>query len=145
MPDWSGRAFKPADQFASPKRLVDTQRVQETGLRWPFVRVLNALQKPTSWLLINGPIVTREQQNCFARLRRSGCRFAGMSSYINFPESEPDAISGGAKLDALDYEAVCEVWRHCFRDPTRSPWMRFQYATFRESAPPSAIGTANRA
>jgi hypothetical protein len=86
------------------------------ALRWPFLRVLTAGCQPTSWVLVNGPIVTQEQQEEFAQLRRSGCRFAGMSSYMNFPQSEADAILGGLNLDALDYEAICEVWCHCFRD-----------------------------
>jgi hypothetical protein len=117
MADRGSTMLNSIDHSAPATCPAYTQRVLETRLRWPFVRVLNALQQPTVWVLVNGPIVTDKQQECFAQLRRSGCRFAGMSSYMNFPESEPDAMPGASKLDALDYEAVCEVWCHCFRDP----------------------------
>jgi glycosyltransferase involved in cell wall biosynthesis len=86
-------------------------------LQWPFQHVLNAHGRPTAWVLVHGPIVTQQQQEQFAQLRRSGCRFAGMSSYINFPQPEPDVICGRSNTDPLDYEAICEVWCHCFRDP----------------------------
>ncbi len=98
---------------------VDPAAEVMSPLRWPFQRVLNAHYQPTAWVLVNGPIVTEEQHEQFAHLRRSGCRFAGMSSYMNFPMSEPEIISGLGQTDLLDYEAVCEVWCHCFRDPDK--------------------------
>jgi hypothetical protein len=80
-------------------------------VQWPFLLVLDSRQQQTGWALVNGPIVTHAQQEQFAELRRRNYRFAGMSSYMTFPLTE-DA-------DALDYEAVCEAWCHCFREPDR--------------------------
>lgn len=51
------------------------------------------------------------QQQQFVELRRVGYRFCGMSSYITFPRLR--------FRDRLDYEMVCEVWCHCFREPER--------------------------
>ncbi len=82
-----------------------------TVLRWPFLFVLNARSQRTGWALVNGPIVTPEQRDQFAELRRAGYRFAGMSSYMTFPVMDT--------ADTLDYEALCEVWCHCFREPDR--------------------------
>jgi hypothetical protein len=76
---------------------------------WPFLQVLDARRRSTGWTLLNGPIITQEQQEQFAELRRDNYRFAGMSSYMTFPLTE--------ECDALQYEALCEVWCHCFRDP----------------------------
>lgn len=118
--------FLNGDEFSStaPEDRVscsmpDTPRLpgKGTGPGWPFQRVLDTRSQPTRWVLVHGPIVTREQQQQFADLRRSDHRFAGMSSYITFPQPEPEAISRGPKRDGLDYEAICEVWCHCFREP----------------------------
>jgi hypothetical protein len=59
--------------------------------------------------VLNGPIITYPQQEAFAKLRRAGVRLVGMSSYLRFPVSEEG--------DPFDYEAACEAWCHCFRDP----------------------------
>jgi glycosyltransferase involved in cell wall biosynthesis len=79
--------------------------------RWPFVQVLDGCHGPIDWAIVNGPIVTHTQQQQFAELRRAGYRFGGMSSYMTFPRSR--------FRDPLDYEMVCEVWCHCFREPDR--------------------------
>ncbi|HKQ79956.1 MAG TPA: hypothetical protein VJ810_40055 [Blastocatellia bacterium] len=84
-------------------------------VEWPFQLVLDAGGRPIDWSLINGPIVTEAQQARFAELRRAGYRFAGMSSYMTFPRLDP----AESHADHLDFEAVCEVWCHCFRDPDR--------------------------
>src|SRR5262245_59400946 len=76
---------------------------------WPFQHVLNSRRQDTGWVLLNGPIVLPRQQSQFAELRRGHYRFAGMSSYMSFPRSEPG--------DWLDYQTICEVWCHCFRNP----------------------------
>jgi hypothetical protein len=78
---------------------------------WPFAFVVNSDYTETGWAIVNGPIVTCAQQDEFARLRYSGYRFAGMSSYQTFPLAENG--------DPLDYESVCEAWCHCFREPSR--------------------------
>jgi len=78
---------------------------------WPFLFVLNSDYTETGWALINGPIISAAQQDEFVHLRYLGYRFAGMSSYQTFPLFEPD--------DLLDYEAICEVWCHCFREPEK--------------------------
>ena len=78
-------------------------------LNWPFVLVVDSHQRAINWVLLNGPIVTSAQQAQFAELRCARFHLAGMSSYINFPLTEP--------ADALDYETVCEAWCHCFREP----------------------------
>jgi hypothetical protein len=61
--------------------------------------------------LINGPVGSFAHQEEFARLRRAGYRFAGMSSYLTFPQL--------SERDPLDYQVVCEAWCHCFREPQR--------------------------
>src|SRR5215472_15935131 len=76
---------------------------------WPFQFVLDAGYRQTGWALLNGPIVTRAQQEHFASLRREGYRFVGASSYLTFPLGY-----GG---DSLDYAMVCDAWCHCFREP----------------------------
>lgn len=81
------------------------------ALSWPFLFVLDARGRQTGWALVNGPIVTHEQQEQFAELRRRNYRFAGMSSYMTFPLTDEE--------DALEYESLCEVWCHCFREPHR--------------------------
>jgi hypothetical protein len=79
--------------------------------KWPFLLVLNTRYQNIGWALLNGPIITHSQHEQFAQLRRSGVRLAGMSSYRTFPLLEDG--------DPLDYESLCEVWCHCFRDPNR--------------------------
>jgi hypothetical protein len=86
-------------------------------MAWPFLFVLNADSSEMGWALVNGPIITAAQQDELAQLRRSGYRFAGMSSYQTFPWRQDD--------DPLDYEVMCEAWCHCFREPDR-----FLRATF---------------
>jgi hypothetical protein len=115
VPDPSGT--KSEDR--NSRSVVDNPQVpgHAAGQRWPFQRVLDARAQPTRWVLVNGPIVTFEQQEHFADLCRSGRRFAGMSSYMTFPQLEPECISGGSNRDSLDYESICEVWCHCFREP----------------------------
>lgn len=83
----------------------------EGAARWPFLFVLDAEDRQTGWALVNGPIVTRAQQEQFVELRRTGHRFVGMSSYLTFPD--------GCRGDPLDYELVCDAWCHCFRTPGR--------------------------
>ncbi len=78
---------------------------------WPFLLVLDTGYQHIGWAILNGPIITPSQQKQFAQLRRSGVRLAGMSSYRTFPFPDRD--------DPLDYESICEVWCHCFRDPGR--------------------------
>jgi hypothetical protein len=78
---------------------------------WPFSFVLDARERQTGWALLNGPIVTRSQDEQFVRLRCARYRFIGISSYFDFPR--------GFSRDGLDYEMVCDAWCHCFRDPDR--------------------------
>jgi len=78
---------------------------------WPFLLVLDTRDQHTGWALLNGPIITHGQQEQFAELRRSGVRIAGISSYRTFPIPQAG--------DPLDYESLCEVWCHCFREPER--------------------------
>lgn len=77
----------------------------------PFRHVLSSSGRSTGWTLIDAPLVTAAQQDCFARLRRAGQRFIGVSSYLDFPRGFDD--------HPLDYEAACEGWCHCFREPER--------------------------
>lgn len=77
----------------------------------PFRHVLDSSGRQTGWTLIDAPLVTVAQQDCFARLRRAGHRFIGVCSYLAFPRGFDD--------HPLDYEAVCEGWCHCLREPHR--------------------------
>lgn len=79
-------------------------------LYWPFEVVRDGLQRDSGWIALHGPIVTADQQQQFADLRRSGVHFVGVSSYVDFPRDDA--------RDRIDYQAVCEAWCHCFRDPT---------------------------
>lgn len=79
------------------------------ALAWPFLHALDERGRDTGWALLNGPIVTSAQHDQFAELRRAGYRFVGTSSYLAFPR-----VDG---RDPIDYEAACEAWCHCFRDP----------------------------
>ena len=79
--------------------------------RWPFQLVLDAQYRQTGWVVLNGPIITRAQQEQFVELRRAGQRFVGASSYLAFPRG----YGGGS----LDYEMMCDAWCHCFPDPDR--------------------------
>ena len=76
---------------------------------WPFLEVRQLDEGPTGWCVLNGPLVTEDQREEFSRLRWSGFRFAGMSSYLTFPALGNE--------DPLDYESACEAWCHCFRAP----------------------------
>jgi glycosyltransferase involved in cell wall biosynthesis len=80
-----------------------------TELTWPFLHVLDERGRDTGWATLNGPIVAPVQHEQFADLRRAGYHMVGMSSYLTFPR-----LDNG---DPLDYEAACEAWCHCFRDP----------------------------
>jgi hypothetical protein len=82
-----------------------------TDVHWPFQFVLDARDRHTGWMLLNGPIVSPPQQREFVELRRAGYRFIGMSSYIDFPR--------GCLEHLLDYEMVCDAWCHCFREPKK--------------------------
>lgn len=81
------------------------------NLRWPFEAVRDRHGGATDWIVLHGPIVTPLHQAEFSELRRRGARFVGMTSYFDFPRTDP--------RDGLDYEAVCEAWCHCFREPHR--------------------------
>jgi hypothetical protein len=78
---------------------------------WPFEPVRDRDGRASGWIVLHGPIVMPEQHAQFADLRRRGARFVGMTSYRDFPRADP--------RDGLDYEAVCEAWCHCFREPQR--------------------------
>jgi len=80
-------------------------------MRWPFEAVRDRGARASGWVVLHGPIVTPAQHTQFAELRRGGARFVGMTSYLEFPRADP--------RDGLDYEAVCEAWCHCFREPDR--------------------------
>lgn len=79
------------------------------NLCWPFDAICKRGGGASAWYMLHGPLQTASQQARFAELRRSGARFVGMSSYLDFPRAQ----AGGA----IDYEAVCEAWCHCFRQP----------------------------
>lgn len=78
-------------------------------LLWPFEAIRDREDVACEWVVLHGPVVSAAQQTQFAELRRRGARFAGMTSYLDFPRSDPS--------DGLDYASVCEVWGHCFRAP----------------------------
>jgi hypothetical protein len=80
-------------------------------LRWPFEVIRHRDGRESGWIALHGPVVTPQQHEQFAQLRRSGARFVGITSYLDFPRTDP--------CDRLDYEAVCEAWCHCFREPDR--------------------------
>jgi glycosyltransferase involved in cell wall biosynthesis len=80
-------------------------------MRWPFEAVRDRDGRAGDWVVLHGPVVTPAQHAQFAELRRGGARFVGMTSYLEFPRGDP--------RDRLDYEAVCEGWCHCFREPDR--------------------------
>jgi hypothetical protein len=86
-----------------------TSRISD--LRWPFEAILDRDGGETGWIALHGPVVTSQQHEQFAQLRRCGARFVGITSYLDFPRSAPH--------EGLDYEAVCEAWCHCFREPDR--------------------------
>src|SRR5574337_1214611 len=79
------------------------------GLRWPFEVIVDRGGQAGGWVVLHGPIVSASQHVQFAELRRAGVRFVGMTSYLDFPRSDA--------RDGLDYEAICEAWCHCFREP----------------------------
>jgi glycosyltransferase involved in cell wall biosynthesis len=94
--------------------MVDSMQTRPSGppgaeLAWPFLYALDEHGRDTGWVLLNGPIVAPVHHEQFADLRRAGYRMVGTSSYSTFP-----CLHNG---DSLDYEAVCEAWCHCFRDP----------------------------
>jgi hypothetical protein len=76
-------------------------------LSWPFEAILDGAGRAADWVALHGPVTTSAQQDLFAELRHQGARFVGVTSYLDFPRG----------AGPLDYEAVCEVWCHCFRDP----------------------------
>jgi len=78
---------------------------------YPFLLVLDAQARQTGWVLLNGPIVTRAQQEQYVEMRRAGYQFVGTSSYLTFPR--------GFEGEALDYQMMCDAWCHCFREPER--------------------------
>lgn len=80
-------------------------------LQWPFEWVRDRDGRACNWVVLHGPIVTPAQNDQFSDLRRRGVRFIGMTSYLDFPRPDPRA--------GLDYEAVCEAWCHCYREPQR--------------------------
>jgi glycosyltransferase involved in cell wall biosynthesis len=80
-------------------------------VKWPFLLITDSRYRSVGWALINGPIATRAHHVEFSELCGAGYRFAGMTSYLEFPRSE-DA-------DVRDYGSLCEAWCHCFRDPDR--------------------------
>jgi glycosyltransferase involved in cell wall biosynthesis len=80
-------------------------------LRWPFEPLLARDGIATDWVALHGPVITPTQHAAFAELRRTGRRLVGVTSYRDFPRADA--------RDGLDYEAVCEAWCHCFREPAR--------------------------
>ena len=78
---------------------------------WPFEPVLGREGAATDWVALHGPVITPTQHAVFAELRRAGMRFVGVTSYRDFPRADA--------RDGLDYEATCEAWCHCFREPER--------------------------
>lgn len=80
-------------------------------MTWPFEAVLDHNGYASTWVALHGPVVAPSQHARFAELRRRGTRFVGVTSYLDFPHADP--------CDGLDYEAVCEAWCHCFREPQR--------------------------
>jgi glycosyltransferase involved in cell wall biosynthesis len=80
-------------------------------LSWPFEVIVDRDGCESGWIALHGPVVTPRQHEQYAQLRRSGARFVGITSYLDFPRADPH--------DGLDYESVCEAWCHCFREPDR--------------------------
>lgn len=77
--------------------------------KWPFLFVVDSNYKSICWAVINARIVSSSRQEQFAELRRYSFRFLGMSSDGTFPTDKYEEL--------LDYDAVCEAWCHCFREP----------------------------
>ena len=77
--------------------------------KWPFLFVVDSHQHGIGWAVVNSRIVKPSRHEQFAQLRRLGFRFLGMCSDVSFPKID--------EADSLDYDAVCEAWCHCFRDP----------------------------
>jgi hypothetical protein len=80
-------------------------------LQWPFEAVRARDGRTCRWVVVHGPIVTPAHEAQFAELRRAGIRLLGMTSYLDFPRAPT--------VEGLDYEATCEAWCHCFRQPER--------------------------
>jgi hypothetical protein len=85
--------------------------------RWPFNSLLDSRGLPTGWELVHSRVITFDQQELLAELRREGHRFVGMSSDGSFPLA--DRADPAQAADAIDYGEMCEAWCHCFRDPER--------------------------
>jgi hypothetical protein len=96
---------------------MDRREACRVKMYWPFEALLDRNGRACDWAALHGPIVTTSHHDELARLRRVGVRFVGVTSHFDFPRTDP--------VDGLDYEAVCEAWCHCFRDPER----RFMHAS----------------
>lgn len=77
--------------------------------KWPFQFVVDSKHESIRWAVVNARIVSNSRQEQFAQLRRHGFRFLGMSSDGTFPF--------GKHEEFFDYDAVCEAWCYCFREP----------------------------
>jgi len=77
--------------------------------KWPFSRILDRRGNPTSFVALNGPVVTRADADLFATLRKQ-FRFVGFTSYTDFPRPYLDQ-------NIVDWVDACEGWCHCFRNP----------------------------
>src|SRR3954454_17241655 len=85
-------------------------------LPWPFEAVVDSRQRRSGWVTLHSHVRSPDRMELFARLRRSGTRFLGMTSDGTFPAApEPGS------WEPLDYGAICEAWAHCFRDPGLLP------------------------
>lgn len=78
--------------------------------RWPFTFVVDQQGHGTQWVAIHAPIQSPSRVSLFADYRMRGIRFVGVCSFMTFPQPTLGE-------DPLDYEAVCEGWGHCFREP----------------------------
>lgn len=77
-------------------------------LDWPFLAVTDGEGRSAGWCVLNGPLRKLRDTSAYGELRRS-FRFIGLTSYTTFPSVAEGVVP--------DYEALCEGWCHCFREP----------------------------
>lgn len=92
----------------STNRTQAVTPVSHLRLEWPFLAVVNADGRSVGWCVLNGPLRKQRDLDAYRALRRS-FRFIGFTSYTTFPSVQEGIVS--------EYEALCEGWCHCFREP----------------------------
>jgi hypothetical protein len=77
-------------------------------LKWPFLGITKGSLPGVGWRILAGPLRKQADADIYKELRKS-FRFVGFTSYTTFPKLKEGVVS--------DYEALCEAWCHCFREP----------------------------